>query len=163
MALVWRNYFDPPSSAPPPDASWLEGVHSKPMHGTRRAALEAEASLLEGIASASGMQILILFGSEDIYGATAERLFERYPEARHVVLKNTGHLPWMQSPEAFRSELCAFFGCCVCTQPRRRGILRSSRGPQPYRGGPTNSESYFWFISSAVLARSASSPCSARA
>jgi proline iminopeptidase len=111
MALVWRNYFDPPSSAPPPDACWLEGVRSKPMHETRKAALEAEASLLEGIAPPSGTRISILFGSEDIYGATAERLFARYPEARHVVLKNTGHLPWLQNPEAFRSELCAFFGC----------------------------------------------------
>jgi proline iminopeptidase len=111
MALVWRNYFDPPSSAPPPDASWLEGVRSKPMYETRKAALEAEASLLEGIVPPSGTRILILFGSDDIYGATAERLFARYPEARHVVLKNTGHLPWLQNPEAFRSELCAFFGC----------------------------------------------------
>jgi proline iminopeptidase len=111
MALVWSNYFDPPSSAPPPDASWLKGVHSKPMHRTCRAAIEAEASQLEGIDSPSGMQILILFGTDDIYGVTAERLFERYPEARHVVLKNTGHLPWLQSPEVFRSELCTFFGC----------------------------------------------------
>ena len=81
------------------------------MHETRKAALEAEASLLEGIAPPSGTRILILFGSDDIYGATAQRLLARYPEARHVVLKNTGHLPWLQNPEAFRSELCAFFGC----------------------------------------------------
>jgi proline iminopeptidase len=111
MALVWRNYFDPPSSAPPPGVSWLEGVRSEPMHGTRRAAIEAEASLLNGIALPSCTQILILFGSDDIYGATAERLFARYPDARHVVLENTGYLPWLQNPEAFRSELCAFFDC----------------------------------------------------
>jgi proline iminopeptidase len=111
MALVWRNYFDPSSNSPPPEASWLGGVRSKPMHGTRKAAIEAEASLLERIALPSGTQILILFGSDDIYGATAQRLFARYPDARHVVLKNSGHLPWVQNPEAFCSELCAFFGC----------------------------------------------------
>ena len=45
-------------------------------------------------------------------------------------------------------------------------ILGSSGGPQPYRGGPTNSESYFWFISSTVLPRPVlrfvSSPCSVK-
>jgi pimeloyl-ACP methyl ester carboxylesterase len=33
------------------------------------------------------------------------------PGARHVVLENAGHLPWLQSPDTFRDELCAFFGC----------------------------------------------------
>jgi len=31
MALVWRNYFDPSSSAPPPERSWLDDIRSKPM------------------------------------------------------------------------------------------------------------------------------------
>lgn len=79
MALVWRNYFDPPSSALPPERSWLDGVHSKPMLGTRRAAVEAEAPRLNEIALAPGTQVLVLFGSQDIYGPTVERLFARYP------------------------------------------------------------------------------------
>jgi hypothetical protein len=44
IALVWRNYFDPPSSAPPPERSWLDDIRSKPMLETRRATVEAEAS-----------------------------------------------------------------------------------------------------------------------
>ena len=44
MALVWRNYFDPSSSAPPPEGSWLDDIRSKPMLETRRATVEAEAS-----------------------------------------------------------------------------------------------------------------------
>ena len=75
MALVWRNYFDPPSSAPPPERSWLDGVHSKPMLETRRARVEAEASRLNEIALTHGTQALVLFGSQDIYGPTVERLF----------------------------------------------------------------------------------------
>ncbi len=60
---------------------------------------------------APGTEVLVLFGSEDTYGPTTQRLFARYPDARRVVLKGTGHLPWLQSPETFREELCAFFGC----------------------------------------------------
>ena len=44
IALVWRNYFDPPSSAPPSERSWLDDIRSKPMLETRRATVEAEAS-----------------------------------------------------------------------------------------------------------------------
>ena len=44
IALVWRNYFDPASSAPPPERSWLDDIRSKPMLETRRATVEAEAS-----------------------------------------------------------------------------------------------------------------------
>jgi pimeloyl-ACP methyl ester carboxylesterase len=55
--------------------------------------------------------VLVLFGSKDIYGSTAETLFARYPDAWHAVLDKAGHLPWLQSHEAFREELCAFFGC----------------------------------------------------
>ena len=111
MALVWRNYFDPPSSAPPPERPWLDGGHSKPMLETRRAAVEAEASRLNEIALTHGTQALVLFGSQDIYGPTVDRLFARYPDVRHGVLEEAGYLPWLQSPDAFRDELCAFFGC----------------------------------------------------
>jgi len=54
---------------------------------------------------------VVLFGGEDIYGATAEILFARFPDAKHVVLQDTGHLPWIQNPQAFRTELCECFGC----------------------------------------------------
>jgi proline iminopeptidase len=111
MALVWRNYFDPPSSAPPADESWVRGIRSKPMRETRKAAIEAEASRLDEIGLDPSTRVLVLFGKRDIYGPTVEKFFARYPEARHVVLEDAGHLPWIQSPEAFRAELCVFFGC----------------------------------------------------
>jgi pimeloyl-ACP methyl ester carboxylesterase len=81
------------------------------MRETRKAAIEAEASRLDETELDPSTRVLVLFGKSDIYGLTVERLFARYPEARHVVLEDAGHLPWVQSPEAFRAELCAFFGC----------------------------------------------------
>lgn len=109
MAIVWRNYFRPPSSAPEPDADWLAGVRTKPIHSTRKAALRAEAAELSP--ARSDREVVILFGEHDIYGSTTEPLFARYPSARRVVLPDCGHVPWLQSPGAFRDELCRFFNC----------------------------------------------------
>ena len=111
MALAWRNYFDLPSSAPPAYESWLGGIRSKPIRETRKAAIEAEASRLGEIELDTSTRVLVLFGKSDIYGSTVEQLFARYPGTTHVVSEEAGHLPWVQSPEAFRTELCAIFGC----------------------------------------------------
>jgi hypothetical protein len=75
IALVWRNHFDSPSNAPPPERSWLDGLRSKPMLETLRAAVEAEAFRLNEIPLVSGAQVLVLLGSQDIYGPTVEWLF----------------------------------------------------------------------------------------
>ncbi len=112
MELIWRNYFDPPSSAPPADYAWLAGIHSiKPMLETRKAAMASDAARLNHINLDPDTKVLILFSETDIYGHTTERLFSRYPRARHVVLEKSGHLPWLQNPGQFREEICAFFGC----------------------------------------------------
>lgn len=116
MAIVWRNYFRPPSSAPTPDADWLAGVRAKPIHSTRNAAVRAEADELSD--PGTDREVVILFGEHDIYGSTAEPLFDRFPSARRVVLPDCGHVPWLQSPDAFRDELCSFFDR---RQPSGRG------------------------------------------
>lgn len=107
MAIVWRNYFDPPSSAPEPDAGWLAGVHATPIHSTRNAAIQASANELSD--APPGMEVVVVFGEHDIYGPTTADLFARYPRGRHVVLADCGHVPWLQNPQAFRDELCGFF------------------------------------------------------
>lgn len=109
MSLVWRNYFDPPSAAPPPDPAWLQGVRSRPMHATRGAALRANREDVAPVAA--NIRVAILFGAHDIYGEAVRRLLVRFPHARQVVLEKCGHIPWLQNPEAFRAELCSFFGC----------------------------------------------------
>jgi hypothetical protein len=67
-ALIWKNYFDPPSSAPPADDAWLAGIHSiKPMLEARRAAMAADAARLNNINLDPDTEVLILFGDADIY------------------------------------------------------------------------------------------------
>ncbi len=106
MARVWRNYFDPPDSAPAPSQEWLAGVHSRPIFATRQAALAANASDLPGLAT---VPVLILFGENDIYGRTTERLIARYPTASVVFIPDAGHVPWLQNRPAFVEAIGSFF------------------------------------------------------
>jgi proline iminopeptidase len=106
MARVWHNYFDPPESAPAPSEEWLAGVHSRPIVATRQAALTANASDLPGLAT---VPVLIIFGENDIYGRTTERLIARYPDARVVFIPRAGHVPWLQNRAAFVDAVDTFF------------------------------------------------------
>lgn len=106
MARVWRNYFDPPESAPTPSHEWLAGVHSRPIFATRRAALAAPAGELLGPPSVS---VIIVFGENDICGRTTERLVARYPNARVVIIPRAGHVPWLQNRAVFVDAISTFF------------------------------------------------------
>ncbi len=106
MARVWRNYFDPPSTAPAPAAEWLAGIHSRAIFATRKAAVEADSSALLGVDS---RRVLIVFGESDIYGDTTGRLIARYPKARVAIIPHAGHIPWLQNRAAFADLLDDFF------------------------------------------------------
>jgi proline iminopeptidase len=111
-ALVWKNYFNPPSSAPPVDKAWLSGINSiRPMLEARKTAMAADAARLNNMNLDPDTRVQVLFGDDDIYGPTIERLFSRFPEAKHMILEKSGHLPWLQNPRRFREEICMFFGC----------------------------------------------------
>ena len=109
MSMVWSNYFEPPSTAPPPEPEWLMGVRSAPLFRTRGAAVASRPGLLSPDGLPAELTVLVLFGENDIYGTTTQVLFDRFPNARHVMLENSGHVPWLQTPEAFGAELLAFF------------------------------------------------------
>jgi pimeloyl-ACP methyl ester carboxylesterase len=106
MARVWRNYFEPPESAPPVSPEWLSGVRSQPIFATRRAALAAKASDVRGLSS---VPVLIILGEHDIYGQTTQRLVARYPDAQVVVIPQAGHVPWLQNRTAFSDVVVQFF------------------------------------------------------
>jgi proline iminopeptidase len=106
MARVWRNYFDPPRSAPAPSQEWLAGVYARPIFATRSAALAADANDLHGLGS---VPVLIIFGESDIYGHTIERLVARYPGAPVVIIPQAGHVPWLQNRTAFVDAIVEFF------------------------------------------------------
>lgn len=82
MALVWRNYFDPPSSAPSPDEAWLDGIRTKPMLETRKA-IKAEASQLQQMETQLNPGTQVSYRTVQILRSpTTTRRFARRPFGR---------------------------------------------------------------------------------
>ncbi len=107
---VWRNYFPDPTTAPAPDPHWLEGICGKAMRETVQAILHEDASVLSTKRSTLlAFPVLVLFGTQDIYGDQAQVVFSRFPQAKHLLLDGSGHLPWLQAPHSFETALRNFY------------------------------------------------------
>src|SRR2546421_3910312 len=109
LAQVWRNYFPDPGKAPPADPRWLAGISRTAMHQTRQAILHSDPMLLLEGASKAAFPMLVLFGEKDIYGSEAHLVDTRYPQAVHIRLDGTIHLPWIQAPDRFAAILRSFY------------------------------------------------------
>ena len=57
----------------------------------------------------SKISTLIAYGDNDIYGSTKERVLNRFPLAKQVSFKNTGHIPWLHNKEQFMETLTGFY------------------------------------------------------
>ncbi len=57
--------------------------------------------------------VMITYGDKDIYGESRQKVLRRFPGARYVELKNSGHFPWRQSPEEFIKTFSEFYGLPV--------------------------------------------------
>lgn len=113
LAQVWRNYFPDPAKAPPADPRWLAGISRTAMQQTRQAILHKDPLLLREDTSTMAFPVLVLFGEKDIYGSEAQLVDARYPQAVHIRLEGTVHLPWIQAPERFTAILRSFYGTAV--------------------------------------------------
>jgi proline iminopeptidase len=109
LAQVWRNYFPDPATAPPADPRWLAGISRRAMQQTRQAILREDSMLLLEGANRAAFPVLVLFGEKDIYGSEAQLVDARYPQAEHIRLDQTVHLPWIQAPERFAALLRSFY------------------------------------------------------
>ena len=118
FAQVWRNYFADPTTAPAPDPLWLEGIRGRAMQQTRQAILHENPKILERASNLSTLPVLILFGAQDIYGDGAQVVFSRFPQARHVLLEGSGHLPWLQAPHSFEQALRSFYDQVMISSTR---------------------------------------------
>lgn len=107
--VVWRNYFRDPRRAPPADERWLAGVNGRAMSATARTVRRTGAEALPDARSSGAWPVLVLYGEHDIYGDGVEVVFARFPAARHIILGGSGHLPWLQAPEAFAEVLRQFY------------------------------------------------------
>jgi len=48
-----------------------------------------------------GFGITVSYGDQDIFGASRHYVRHRYPTAQHILLPDSGHLPWLQQKSAF--------------------------------------------------------------
>jgi proline iminopeptidase len=109
LAQVWRNYFPDPTKAPAADPHWLAGISRRAMHQTRQAILQEDPTALREGARTTAFPVLVLFGEKDIYGSEAQLVDARYPQAVHLRLEGTVHLPWIQAPDRFAAILRSFY------------------------------------------------------
>jgi pimeloyl-ACP methyl ester carboxylesterase len=65
--------------------------------------------LLREDTSTMAFPVLVLFGEKDIYGSEAQLVDARYPQAMHIRLDGTIHLPWIQAPDRFAAILRSFY------------------------------------------------------
>jgi pimeloyl-ACP methyl ester carboxylesterase len=79
------------------------------MHQTRQAILHEDPMLLLEGTSKAEFPMLVLFGEKDIYGSEAQLVDTRYPQAVHIRLDGTIHLPWIQAPDRFAAILRSFY------------------------------------------------------
>ena len=107
---AWRNYTRDTPGAPAADEAWLRGVRSEAMLATVRSLGRVPAATLEGLTRMPRIPTLVQFGQHDIYETAAQVTRARLPQATHVLLEDSGHLPWLQAPVRFRAVLSDFYG-----------------------------------------------------
>jgi proline iminopeptidase len=108
MTETWHNYFLDPNSAPDPDPTWLDGCSAEAMLTTDRAVSRAGPERLDQVGTLDA-PVLVLYGEYDIFGDATHIVRERFPHARQVTLSGSGHLHWLQQPDAYRAALRDFY------------------------------------------------------
>jgi proline iminopeptidase len=108
MTEVWHDYFLDPTMAPDPDRAWLAGCSPQAMIRTDRALSHSDGSALAALSAYAG-PVLVLYGQDDIFGASEAIVRRRYPAATQVTLGGSGHLHWLQNPAGYQEALRSFY------------------------------------------------------
>ena len=111
MTEVWHDYFADPRRAPDPDRTWLAGCSPEAMIRTDRALSHAGAETLASLSTYPG-PVLVLYGEDDIFGASETVVRQRFPGATQVTLGGSGHLHWIQNRAGYERALRSFYATC---------------------------------------------------
>lgn len=74
-------------------------LKAAPVNRTRPAIIKYP--LLEGL-SDPDFKITILYGDQDIYSTSKTFVIDRYPTAEVFTVSNSGHIPWLHNPQAYK-------------------------------------------------------------
>lgn len=106
---VWRTYIKNINSTYKAEEEWLNNVNKKVLTDTRREIIKMDRSFLNRASSYSNLPVIFLYGSHDIYRETTYINKIRWPNAQYIELEDSGHLPWIQDRNNFRSVLSQFY------------------------------------------------------
>lgn len=109
---VLKNYHRGWTTVPPSE-DVLKQIRAKPINQTRKAILKYPS--LRPITDLP-FPLLIVYGDQDIYGASTAKLRDRYPAATYQEIQNCGHIPWVHQPAAFRQILKDFYGLTTANE-----------------------------------------------
>ena len=107
MNIVWKNYFKDSENTPDADSNWLNGITSTAMIETRKSIIKSEIKLTN---NNSSIPLMIIYGESDIYEDKYDSIYYRYSQSQNIILKDSGHLPWLQSDKEFYNILENFYG-----------------------------------------------------
>jgi proline iminopeptidase len=107
MNLVWKNYFENPAEVEDADKEWLNGVFSTAMHKTRNSIVNTESTYHS---NEYNIPVTILYGEKDICEHVYDTIFSRFNNSKHIVLSNSGRLPWIQNKNEYFDILSDFYG-----------------------------------------------------
>jgi len=134
-ALAWRDFFDP-FPPPPLGDSLLEGISAKAFSRTRRAALRAEGSQLNGVIRPEPDKVAILFGERDFLATLADRVCSRYPLARQIRLPGQDTGPGLKTRGSFAARCASSLRAMVNRgrMPPVHGIWPIAECQHPQKG-----------------------------
>jgi proline iminopeptidase len=103
---VLENYnkvFDPTFTA---TDEMVKNVRAEPVNKTRPRILEYPP--LKDSRDYH-FPIMITYGQKDIYGASKEKVRDRFPQAMFMEIENAGHIAWRHNPRKFNNILFEFY------------------------------------------------------
>ena len=90
----------------PPDEEKLTRINSRAGTKTRQA---IKKHPLLGVFGKTSYPVIITYGQFDAYGNSRQWVIDRFPDARMVIVPESGHTPWKHNLAAFRDILNAFY------------------------------------------------------
>jgi proline iminopeptidase len=95
---------------PLPEPDKIARINVRASLLTRRMIRNTEALEIFG---STAYPVIITYGVEDAYGMSKQYVYERFPEARKLIIPRCGHTPWKHNWTYFKEVLRAFYGIIV--------------------------------------------------
>jgi len=101
MNIVMENYQKDFGLVEDTDANWLNGIHSKTILETRSSIVRSNKIIQNNIKT----PVKLIYGEFDIYNDEYESIDNRFEQSSNIIIKDSGHLPWIQNSLIFYTEL----------------------------------------------------------